>query len=393
MNVFVVGWFGAGNIGDEAILYSELSILRNKIQGMEFTVLSFDPSRTKKLTASFPEVKRIIRMGSKLGLFRSDFFGIYAAIKRADAVIIGGGGLFQDIYNFYPIPFFTSLALLARLLDKPSVLYCVGIGPLKTYLGRKLCRLAMDSVKVISVRDEESIILLRKIGVRKKIHLSADPAFSLSPVQTDRVENLISTYGFHAGGPDIGVCVQNLLYWRGRVKTTLAEILDSLVEKTGARIFFIPFGVYRNTWIRQYASETVDIMAAKELMARMKAKSYLIDTGSLNPPEISALIENLSLMISMRLHGLILALAVKTPVIALTYKREMKIRNLMKRIGKEENLFEVSSLDAGQVSERILYMLETGDHAGAATNLISRLKENAGNSSMFLLKALPNSSI
>jgi polysaccharide pyruvyl transferase CsaB len=390
MNVFVVGWFGAGNIGDEAILYSELSLLKNKIQGIEFSILSFDPSRTKKLTTSIPEVKKIIRIGSKLELFRSDFLGIYTAIKRADAVMIGGGGLFQDIYNSYPIPFFTSLALLTRLMNKPSVLFCVGIGPIKTYIGRKLCRMAVNSIKVISVRDEESMILLKEIGVWKKIHLSTDPAFLLSPIKTDSVENIINAYGFHASGPDIGVCVQNLLYWGDQAKSTLAEIFDSLIEKSGARIFFIPFGVYRNTWSFKHASEAVDILAAKELMAMMKAKSYLVDTGNLNPSEISALIKNMSLMISMRLHGLILALAAKTPIIAITYKKETKIKNLMKRIAQEKNLFEITSLNARHVLERILYMLETKDHLEASTNLTSQLKENAGNSSLFLLKALPN---
>ena len=73
MKIFLIGWFGAGNIGDEAILISELLLLRDHLSNAEIYILSFNPEKTRKLTVNIPEVKKILRMGSKRDVFKSDF--------------------------------------------------------------------------------------------------------------------------------------------------------------------------------------------------------------------------------------------------------------------------------------------------------------------------------
>ena len=167
MKIFLIGWFGSGNMGDEAILVSELLFLRAQIKDVEFYILSFDPDKTGKVTAGIPEVKRILWMGSKSDVVRSDFSGILKSFKEADLVVIGGGGIFQDLYNHYPIPFFTAMAFLSRLYGNRLVLYCVGIGPVRTFWGKKLCRYAANAAAFIPVRHAEPKVL-QEFGVRKK---------------------------------------------------------------------------------------------------------------------------------------------------------------------------------------------------------------------------------
>ena len=160
MKIFIIGWFGAGNVGDEAILLSMLTDIGETLPDTEFTVLSFNAENTAALLADNCQVKQIVYFGSKLCVFNSDFVGVWRSLRSADLVIIGGGGLFQDIYNWYPIPFFTLMTLLAKLLGKQIMFYALGIGPLRTWFGRKLCRLAAGMAGLISVRDEESKKLL-----------------------------------------------------------------------------------------------------------------------------------------------------------------------------------------------------------------------------------------
>ncbi len=357
MKIFLIGWFGAGNMGDEAILLSELLFLRAQIKEAEFYILSFDPDRTRRLTDGIPEVKRILRMGAKGNVMKSDFSGIFKAFKEVDLVVIGGGGIFQDLYNHYPIPFFSAMAFLSRLNRKRLVLYCVGIGPVSTFGGKILCRYTANAAEFISVRDAESKSLLREFGVSKDIHLSADPVFLLDPVVNEKTGKAIQMLHRQDTEPVIGVCAQELLPWDSSNKRVLAEVLDILTTEMKARIVFFPMGVYSNYWFgRGRREDPMDVVTAKKLGALMESRSSMI-LEDLNPQELIGVMQGLDIVISMRLHGLIMGLAAGIPVVALTYSEESKIRNLMKRLGQERCLFDVRNLEKQRLLDVIKNLL------------------------------------
>lgn len=49
MKIVISGFYGAGNLGDESILSSILSSIKNQYPNAEFTILSFNPVETSKL--------------------------------------------------------------------------------------------------------------------------------------------------------------------------------------------------------------------------------------------------------------------------------------------------------------------------------------------------------
>ncbi len=357
MKIFLIGWFGAGNMGDEAILLSDLLWLREKIHGAEFYILSFDPERTRRLTEKIPEVRRILKMGSKANAIRSDFMGILKAFRKVDLVLIGGGGIFQDIYNRYPIPFFTAMALLAKWNRKTLLLYCVGIGPIRTWLGRRLCRLAANTANMVSVRDSESRALLKEIGVTKEIVLSADPVFLLKPQKNEVVEELCHKYRLDGHRPLVGVCVQELFLWDNETRKGLAEVLDTLIAEKGAGIVFLPLGVYRDGWLRKKGLDSVDMAASKRL-AELMTGEYILVADELSPQNLLAVIQKMDLMVSMRLHGLIMGLSMGVPAVALTYREEIKIKNLMRRLDQKDRLFEVGMLDKEKLLHKLTELLD-----------------------------------
>ena len=388
MKIFLIGWFGAGNIGDEAILISELLFLRDQISNVEFHILSFDPERTRQLTANIPEVSKILRVGSKRDVFKSDFLGIFKAFREVDAIIIGGGGIFQDIYNHYPIPFFTAMALLARLNRKRLILYCVGIGPIRSFVGKKLCKFAANSADIICVRDEGSKDLLKTLGVSRPVHLSADPVFLLEPVRNENVEKVIKLHHLTGNGPTIGVSVQDLLFWKNESRKILANTLDTLSAEKGATIVFLPFGAYKDGWFNKDKSSPVDMVASKKLAALMRGK-YSIITDELTPQELLAVIEKLDLVISMRLHGLIMGFNAGVPVVALTYEEESKIKNLMERLNQENNLFNVNALSYWGLLDRIEHLLLHKDDADRQIHKsVSSLRGEAERCNKLALRAL-----
>lgn len=83
----------------------------------------------------------------------------------------------------------------------------------------------------------------------------------------------------------------------------------------------------------------------------------------MGPEDLVGVMSGMDLVVSMRLHGLVMALAAGVPVVALTYAEETKVRELMLRIGEEESLFDVRALDAGRLSARISRLLDEGGRA------------------------------
>ena len=109
-HIFITGYYGFGNAGDEAILTSMLTHLRALQPDLRVTVTSAEPENT----AARYDVKAILWTHA---------FGILEAIRGADMVIIGGGGLFQDYWGVDPnaflsgnhsgISFYATSAILA----------------------------------------------------------------------------------------------------------------------------------------------------------------------------------------------------------------------------------------------------------------------------------------
>src|SRR5688500_901706 len=157
--VLIAGYYGARNLGDEAILGALLQGLAGAPATV--TVLSHDPAATASTHG--------------VAACGWDTAALVAAVADAEVVVLGGGGLLQDYWGSRTEDLFgrrqgglaayASVPLLARALGKPAMLYAVGVGPLRTAEGRELARTAAAAVDVATVRDEESRDLLAAIGV------------------------------------------------------------------------------------------------------------------------------------------------------------------------------------------------------------------------------------
>ena len=172
-SILIAGYYGAGNLGDEAILSAILEMLNDGKMEVEITVCSWQPELTKEIpgvsAVSWQKMSQIARVASE-----------------ADLIIIGGGGIFQDYWGLNPnsylrsthggITTYGSLALMAELFGIPCLLFGVGVGPLKTELGRQHTLKTVLRCQAVSLRDHQSYRELLAIGFEPD-HPLSPPVF------------------------------------------------------------------------------------------------------------------------------------------------------------------------------------------------------------------------
>jgi polysaccharide pyruvyl transferase CsaB len=335
--ILICGYYGAGNLGDEAILSAMLADLRSQRDDLDFIILSFDPAETAQ------------RYGVQ-SIFYKDLAGLAAAAQTCDLFILGGGGLFHDYWGVSEddlftqahlgISYYCTAVLLARLYKKPVMLYAVGVGPLFHESGEQLTRLCFENADIATLRDLESLELLESLGISsQEMHVLADPAFSLQPDYA--TANLILQDVLSEEKPVVGICLRNwdvgvsAQAWQAEV----AQALDQFLDATPAQLLFIPF---------QVSSADIlvnDQKVAENVLAMMDhAEHGIIVEGDHTPETVMAMLSRCDLVLGMRLHSVILAASSAIPMAGIIY--DPKVRNVMHHLDMDAYGIDIKQLDA-----------------------------------------------
>ena len=271
-------------------------------------------------------------------------------------MLLGGGGIFHDYWGFDPdavltsyhsgIGFYSSFPVLATLLNKPLMLYAVGVGPLESELGKRHTLTAFQQARLATVRDAESKHLLERLGINpQQIRVTADPAFSHPPAPPERVQSILLETGLpKERRPLLGVAVRNwnvgvLPNWERQV----ADALDQFIERHAACALFVP--------LQNLQGELTDDFAAGErVRQRMRHADRTVNfRGSTLAQEKAGLLAACDVVVAMRLHSLIFALRSRVPAVALIY--DPKVRHLMAQMECEHYGLELPSMNAHALSE------------------------------------------
>ncbi len=297
--IIISGYYGFGNMGDEAILSAMVSALKKTIPGVNIVVLSEDLPHT----SSQYNVRAIVRR-NPLVLARE--------LLDAKLFISGGGGLIQDVTGISTIQYYLGLVLLAKLMGKKVMYYAQGIGPINTREGRRYTRFVSNMVDLITVRDEESKEELEKIGISKPpVIVTADPVLALESVSSDRIEEILRNEGIEEGKTRIALSIRP---WKTTVEylSVFAESADRLKAQLDAQIVLIPF------------QKSQDLEVCQKVKALMKEPALLLE-GDYRPEEMQGLLGAMDLVIGMRLHSLIFAATQSVPMIGVVYDPKVRI--------------------------------------------------------------------
>lgn len=302
--VAVSGYYGFGNVGDEAILAAIKEGLEEAVPGANLVVFSGDPAHTR-------------RVHGVRAVHRADMPALVKEIARCDLLLSGGGSLIQDVTSGRNIPYYLGVITLAHSLGKKVMVYAQGIGPVEGQLGRWLVPKVLNRVSLITVRDEGSARLLRLLGVNKpRLEVTADASLSLDPPQGFNSNVALSAEGLDPQRhPLIGLALRS---WREGVDVEeLARLADSLVRDLGAQIIFLPM----------HLPDDRDVSLA--VMGKMQARASILGERY-HPREVMGIIGALDLVIGIRLHALIFAASQGVPMIGLSY--DPKIDSFLRSI-------------------------------------------------------------
>ncbi|MBO8142322.1 MAG: polysaccharide pyruvyl transferase CsaB [Firmicutes bacterium] len=316
MKVVIAGYYGFGNAGDEAVLAAMVADLRRECPSVRPVVLSADPRRTARAL----QVEAVPRLS--LAAFRR-------ALKGAALFISGGGTLLQDATGWGSVPYYGGQMLAARRLGVPVLAYAQGIGPLRQSWSRRLAARALAGAAMVTVRDAASLALARELGVHpSRLHLTADPVFSLAFHSTGRGDPSPGVHRFLDGlppGPLVGVALRphpgarRPGPWAGRglsppavleaTALRVAEALRPLLASWGARVLPLP--------LHGPVDGPVLARLAGSLGRRAVPWPDGLPPQDLSPADWLALFSRLDLCVTMRLHGLIFAACAGVPFVAL----------------------------------------------------------------------------
>lgn len=164
MRTMLVGNYGVGNLGDEALKNYFLQTFSD----VEWTVVSAKPQEG--------EVPRL--PGGFRSFFTTPWWRTVRAYRQADRVVFGGGTLFTDVESPYACFLWSLHVFLARLLGKPVLLAFQGIGPFHTRFGEWLARRSVRAAVFVSVRDVRSLARVASWGMNINVVHSFDPIYS-----------------------------------------------------------------------------------------------------------------------------------------------------------------------------------------------------------------------
>src|SRR5664280_2395997 len=282
--LLVLGYYGFGNFGDELIL----SAVQDELASIEceaaFVVNA--PSQYPSLVC--PRHKLVDRHSPT---------AMRAALRECDYVMLGGGGLIQDVTSWRSSLYYLGIPILAAMHNKGILSYAQGVGPVRRSWIRHVVRSVFGRMVLIDVRDDASRDLLLDCGIRTHdICVSSD--VGLAYLVALRGEPAAAT----RGASHIVACVNERFGWAAE---ETASFLDCLGSQSGARLDLVVL------------FPSADLAFTRAVQNRLLTPSELIISPQ--PLALLDLCSSASLTVAGRYHMATAAVAARSPLIALAY--------------------------------------------------------------------------
>lgn len=285
--ILLAGYYGFGNLGDEAILEMAIKQILEITDRKNITVLSGN----KEVTNKRYNVNTIDRY---------NVFSIVSHLMKSDALVFGGGSLLQDITSKRSIYYYLFLIRLAKIMNNKVIMLSQGIGPIVNENSKKAVQSTLGLVDYITVRDKHSKEFLESIGMNSnKISLSTDPVINLRAGENYTAK--------HSGRKKVCFSLRN---WKNAdVSGKISQLAKKLIENN-IECYFIPF----------YYNEDMELIDEVEKNIGDNAVYY---KERLTTNEAFDIIKSMDVLVGVRLHSLIFAAAANVPFAAVSYDHKV----------------------------------------------------------------------
>lgn len=329
--IVFLGTHGQMNIGDELLLETFLSQLGTQ---NHYYVNSYDPAFTaSQLRPRFQaDVFNTATERSKLLRY----------LQGCDLLFFGGGSIVKELYaSVGRSPYATLMMVLAivtftrRVARKPIIMSNIGVGPLQTPRGKQLAGWIVRQVNVLSVRDRKSYDTCLALGLTPdRVQLVPDAVFANAPsVFVERpgaIPAVRSRGGKLKVALNLNYDIQNPDNW----ETFLENLTDGLRAINTAQPLEIHTLPMQSTF-----KEMHDARVLAGFRARIpELDVHLHDVGDHH--EAAAIIDECDLLLSERLHALVMAAILGKPFVALMY--DVKVSELVGGLGMMDFALDIN---------------------------------------------------
>ena len=341
--ILLAGYFGAGNLGDEAILGATLVQLSTAL-GDELcpTIAAYDHNAVRAYHGPLDTVDVW------------DVRALAATVASSSLVIWGGGGLLQDHWQVPVedllldarggVPAHLRVPLLAELKGVPCMMYGQGVGPLSHPESRRATALVCDRLSAITVRDQASAHLLRDCGVtHAPIAVTADPALATVPAEPSVAHSILGQAGLGLA------CRPRLIVAprlppdgsRAWIEPLVAALRATVLDRGGA-VAFIAF---------DHRPEGDEPLCRELAVLCGGAPSAVAITSWLGAGECAGVLATADTVVATRLHALVLAAVAGTAAVALDY--DPKVRAFASELGGAVPTLPLANLAALPLGDAI----------------------------------------
>jgi polysaccharide pyruvyl transferase CsaB len=286
--LLISGYYGFGNLGDEALLEVIVGRLRRDFPAASIEVLSATPQRT----AAEYRVEATPR---------SDWRAVRTAIGRADVVLSGGGGLLQNGTSLRSLLYYAAILREAIRSGRKAMIFAQSIGPLDVW-GRWGVKGFCKGLDRATVRDERSLRLLEALLPDAPVERTADPVF-LYDRPAASADLAADGLGPESGAYAV-ISVRKVASFRDGV-AVLARAVDRLAERHNIRAAFLPLG------------GAADAALSTDVIRACASAPVLLPDCTLE--KAAAIMQGARVAIGMRLHALVLAARFAVPFLAVPY--------------------------------------------------------------------------
>lgn len=304
----ISGYYGFHNSGDDSILKAIVDSLSASRPDIRILALSNDPQETKAVYGID-------------AIHRFDLLRILWNMRKTRLLISGGGSLIQDVTSDKSLTYYLAVIAAAKRLGAKVMLYANGIGPILHESNHRKIRRVLNGVDLITLREPSSLEELKRFGVEQPTMLvTADPAFHLVAANPEESAYLVSRTGLPKGRRYCGIALRPWKKADKAMAQTVAMVADYIKTTYDTEILLIPM------------QPNKDMDTAKAVLSHMKEDGYLLEEPA-TPSQLMGIVGGAEFILGMRLHILIYAAKMGTPVIGLTY--DPKVEATMRYIGQD----------------------------------------------------------
>ncbi len=273
-------------------------------------------------------------------------------LANSDLIISSPGGFLQDYNLFSTLAPNLLLIFLAKFLRKPVIAYAQSIGPFRNVILRALCRLVLNRIDIIILREAISKRYLEESGInRPTIYITADATFSIEPSHYPREryrEKFLQSSSSKGERILVGVTVLGEYFtnrkrqkFLKRYVKSLATSIDYLIDKLNSIVVFMP-------QVLNKKEKKITHLIAE--LVKDKTNVVIVDED-LPPTELMKYIGSMDLFIGTRMHSNIFALIMNVPVIAIAY--EHKTYGIMKMLNLGNWVLDIEEINEAEMISKI----------------------------------------